>query len=136
MEDHFRYLKRCAELAKVSQNEGESPVGSVIVRDGRIIGEGTEKCRQLNDITRHAEVVAILDALNKTNNITGATLYSNVEPCILCSYAIRHYNIKQVIFSKYCGELGGTAKPYHILTSTKIKKWGNPPEVIVLSGKD
>lgn len=126
------YLKRCSELAEIAQSEGESPVGCVIVKSGNIIGEGSEKSRQLNDITRHAEIVAILDALKRTDSLKGATLYTNMEPCILCSYAIRHHNFKRVVFSKPAGELGGTAAPFNLLTTPAIQKWGKPPEVTIL----
>jgi tRNA(adenine34) deaminase len=83
MSEHQQYLERCMVLAEKAAEEGESPVGSVLVKDGKIIGEGFEKSRQLNDITRHAEVVAILDALQNAGDISGSVLYSNVEPCIL-----------------------------------------------------
>ena len=119
-------------LAEKAAAEGESPVGSVLVKDGKIIGEGYEKSRQLKDITRHAEVVAILAAVQNAGDISGSVLYSNVEPCILCSYAIRHYKIKEVVFVKYSGELGGTRAPYNILTATDLKSWSQPPAITVL----
>lgn len=124
-------MQRCYDLAALAAKEGESPVGSVLVKDGKIIGEGMEKSRRLKDVTRHAEVVAILDALQKADNLEGTILYSNVEPCILCSYVIRHHKIKEVIFSKYAGELGGTNVPFNILTSTAFKSWTLPPVIEV-----
>ena len=132
MEDHQFYLNRCMELAQQAASAGESAVGSVVVKDGVIIGEGFEQSRRLKDVTRHAEVVAILDALQNNGSCEGATLYSNVEPCILCSYVTRHYKIAQVVFSKYCGELGGTAEPFNILTTDKIKTWGDAPKILTL----
>ncbi|AYL97789.1 nucleoside deaminase [Mucilaginibacter celer] len=128
-------MDRCLELAMVAMLEGESPVGSVVVNNGRIIGEGCEKSRQLKDVTRHAEVVAILDALQKNESCEGAILYSNVEPCILCSYVLRHHKIAKVVFSKYCGELGGTNEEFNIITTDKITKWAEPPAIIVYGGK-
>lgn len=119
-------------LAVRASAEGESTVGSVLVKDGKIIGEGYEKSRQLKDITRHAEVVAILDAVQNGVDISGSVLYSNVEPCILCSYAIRHYKIAAVVFVKYSGELGGTREPFNILTTTELRSWSQPPSIIVL----
>ena len=132
---HKPFIDRCLELAMMAMLEGESPVGSVVVRDGRIIGEGYEKSRQLKDVTRHAEVVAILDALQNGETCEGATLYSNVEPCILCSYVVRHHKIAKVVFSKYCGELGGTNEEFNVLTTDRITKWVEPPVVIVYDGK-
>ena len=107
-------------------------MGSVIVLNDQVIGEGSEKSRQQNDVTRHAEVVAILDAVSNHGSCKGATLYTNVEPCILCSYVIRHHQIATVVFAKHSGELGGTNPLFNILTTDRISKWGAAPDVIVL----
>jgi tRNA(Arg) A34 adenosine deaminase TadA len=128
---HKIYMDRCFELAAIAASQGESAVGSVIVLNGEIIGEGYEKSRQLKDVTRHAEVVAILDAIQKHGTCEGAILYSNAEPCILCSYVIRHYKFASVVFSKYCGELGGTNEKFNTLTTNAIKSWGVAPTVHV-----
>ncbi|RFM33546.1 nucleoside deaminase [Chitinophaga silvisoli] len=133
MENHRPYLERSLELAQEAAQAGESAVGCVIVKDGVIIGEGTEQSRRLKDVTRHAEVVAVLDAVHRHGSCAGATLYSNVEPCILCSYVIRHYKIAQVVFTDYCGELGGTLPPFNILTTAEIKSW-NPPPIVTQAG--
>lgn len=130
MNAHQQFIERCFALAEKASAEGESAVGSVVVKDGKIIGEGYEKSRQLKDITRHAEIVAILDAIKNKADITGAILYSNVEPCILCSYAIRHYKIGTVVFAKQSGESGGTRTPFNVLTTTELGLWGPPPNVI------
>ena len=132
MSEHQQYMERCLILAERAAAEGESPVGSVIVKDGKIIGEGYEKSRQLKDITRHAEVVAILDAVKNVGDISGSVLYSNVEPCILCSYAVRHYKIGEVVFIKYSGELGGTRAPFNVLTTTELGSWSQPPVITLL----
>lgn len=130
MNAHQQFIDRCYVLAEMAAAEGESAVGSVVVKDGKIIGEGYEKSRQLKDITRHAEVVALLDAIKNEANLAGAILYSNVEPCILCSYAIRHYKIGTVVFAKHSGVSGGTRAPFNILTTTELSLWSQPPTVI------
>lgn len=124
-------MQRCYQLAELAAAEGESPVGSVIVKNGIIIGEAFEKSRQLKDITRHAEVLAIMDALKNTGSLAGTTLYTNVEPCLLCSYVIRHHRIAEVVFAKHSGELGGTSKPFNLLTSSGFRSWDEPPVVTV-----
>ncbi len=129
---HQLYLDRCLELAETARAQGESPVGSIVVKDGQIIGEGAEQSRQLKDVTRHAEVIAILDALSKGYQLAGATLYSNVEPCLLCTYVIRHHRLARVVYSKACGELGGTNPKFNLLVTNELSPWGDPPEVIVL----
>lgn len=129
---HEYYMQICRELADLAAAEGESPVGSIVVKDGIIIGRAFEKSKQLKDITRHAEVLAVLDAIKNHGSCDGATLYSNVEPCILCSYVIRHHKFKEIIFGKYCGELGGTNPEFNILGTHDLNSWGNPPIITVL----
>lgn len=124
-------MQRCYELAEVAKQEGESPVGSVVVKNGVIIGEASEKSRQLKDITRHAEALAIIHALENTGSVAGATLYTNVEPCLLCSYVIRHHKIAEVVFASHSGELGGTHAPYNLLTASDISSWGAPPVIVL-----
>lgn len=133
---HDRFLKECFRLAEISKAQGESRVGAIIVKEGKILGEGTEQSRLRNDVTRHAEVVAILDAIGKhgTDICKGATLYSNFEPCILCSYAIRHYEIGRVIYVMRAGEVGGVHSRYPILVADDIERWNKPPEVIEIPG--
>ena len=134
MDIHSTYMRRCLELAAEAAAQGESPVGSIVVKDGIILGEAFEQSRRLKDITRHAEVLAIMDALQKQGSCVGATLYSNVEPCILCSYVIRHHRLAEVVFAKTCGELGGMG-PHGILIAADIHSWGPPPVVVHLENK-
>jgi len=132
MTEHNKYLERCQQLAEIAAAAGESAVGSVVVLDGKIIGEGSEKSRQMKDVTRHAEVVAILDAVEKYGHCRGSILYSNVEPCILCSYVVRHHQISKVVFSKLCGELGGTTPAFNILTTDQISVWTKAPLIEII----
>jgi tRNA(adenine34) deaminase len=128
---HDQYLKECYRLAEVAREHGESGVGAVVVKNDQILGEGAEESRSRNDVTRHAEVVAILDAIAKhgVNACKGATLYSNVEPCILCSYVIRHYQIGQVFYVNHAGQGGGIHSEFPILTTDKISGWTSAPHV-------
>ncbi|MBO9155223.1 nucleoside deaminase [Chitinophaga sp. GCM10012297] len=132
MNEHQPYMERCMELAAIAQSEGESPVGCVIVQNGVVIGEGIEQSKKYGDISRHAEVMAVLDALGKGFQLAGTVLYSNVEPCMLCSYVIRHHRIGTVVYSTPCGELGGTNPKFNLLTTKEIAAWESAPEVIVV----
>lgn len=136
MNEHHPYMQRCLELAAMAAAEGESPVGSVLVKDGIVLGEAFERSRQLKDITRHAEVLAIMDAVQKHGSCEGATLYTNVEPCILCSYVIRHHKLACVVLGKLSGELGGAGSRYPILTAGDITAWSNPPAVRIYREDD
>lgn len=134
MNEHLPFIERCRQLAREAAETGNTPVGSVIVREGVIIGEGREATRPANDITRHAEVEAIRDALGHlgTPKLHGCLLYTTHEPCILCSYVIRHYQIGWVGFETKVPTVGGFSSGWPILTATDISIWGPPPIVEVL----
>ncbi|WP_229210928.1 nucleoside deaminase [Dyadobacter jiangsuensis] len=131
MDDHRRFLQRCHELALEAGQSGNTPVGALIVRDGVIVGEGIEATRPDNDITRHAEVEAIRDALKRlgTDKLTGCAMYTTHEPCILCSYVIRHYQISWVGFEHAVPAVGGVSSSWPILTAADIQIWTPPPVI-------
>ena len=85
-------MRRCIELAKIAKERGESPVGSVIVKNGQIIGEGIEGGRMHKDITFHAEIEAARNAIAMlgTTNLSGCYMVTTHEPCIMCSYIINN----------------------------------------------
>jgi tRNA(Arg) A34 adenosine deaminase TadA len=84
--DHEHFIGVCLDLARRSIAEGNRPIGSVIVRAGEIVGEGRNQSKTALDPTAHAEVAAIRDAAQRlgTNDLSGCTLYSGLEPCPMC----------------------------------------------------
>jgi tRNA(Arg) A34 adenosine deaminase TadA len=78
---------------------GDCPVASIIVHEGRVVGEGQNRATTGGDPTAHAEVEAIRDACRKlgSNDLSGATLYSAMEPCPMCCWAIREAKIRCVV---------------------------------------
>jgi tRNA(adenine34) deaminase len=129
---HEFYMKSCIDLALAAKANGESPVGSVVVQGGVIIGEGIERGKAKKDITFHAEIEAIREANQMTGNmdLSDCILYTTHEPCIMCSYVIRHAKIQMVVFGISMVELGGAHSFYPLLADTKIKKWGKPPRIV------
>lgn len=129
---HDFFMKRCAQLAAFAKERGDSPVGSVIVLDNVIIAEGIEGNKTYNDITFHAEIEAIRNAVKHFNSqdLSGCTLYTTHEPCIMCSYVIRHTKISTVVIGLLTGETGGYSSKYPILTDTTIHTWATPPIII------
>jgi len=129
MNDLF-FIQRCEALAAIAAQQQESPVGSVVVLEGQIIGEGIEAGKTKQDITCHAEVEAIREAVKKfRKDLSAATLYTRHEPCILCSYVIRHHRILRVVIRQAVAHIGGTTSAYPILTAKDIPIWGEPPMV-------
>ena len=125
------YMRRCIELGRAASKEGESPVGSLVLRDGRVIAEASEATMRDFDVTAHAEILAIRGATRaaRSTDLSGCTLYTNVEPCVLCSYAIRKSRIDRVVIGIPAGALGGLSSSYPILRDTEIPSLGAPPAI-------
>lgn len=94
-------MKRAIELAKESFEDGEVPVGAVVVRDEKIIGEGKNKVISDMDITSHAEINAIREASKKIKNyrLKDCSMYVTLEPCHMCSKAAVDARLSSIIFA-------------------------------------
>lgn len=102
-------MKRCIELAHIAKECGDVAAGAVIMHDGNIISEGIEGGKTHHDITYHAEIEAVRNAVKilKKNDLSDCVLVTTHEPCIMCSYAIRHYGISLIVIGATVGEIGG-----------------------------
>lgn len=132
--EHERYMRRCIQLAKVAQSRGNTPVGSVVVVEGDIVGEGIEELPTGTSITGHAELIACQSAVNQTGAwlLDGATLYTTAEPCYMCSYVIRQCRIALVVYGIETPDIGGVTSIHPILTDADLSRWR--PAVRVLDG--
>jgi tRNA(adenine34) deaminase len=107
-------MKAALDEALKALEEGEVPVGAVVVSDGRIVGRGHNQVESLRDPTAHAEVLAIGAASGalEAARLTGATIYVTMEPCPMCAGAIVLARLKRLVYgcydpkSGYCGSLG------------------------------
>ena len=94
------FMRRALELARRAQDEGEVPIGSVLVVGNEIVGEGWNRPISASDPTAHAEVQAMRAAAQKLKNyrLTGATLYVTLEPCDMCVGAMFHARVARVVY--------------------------------------
>ncbi len=90
------FMQAAIDEAKKGKAENGIPIGSVIVKDGKIIGRGHNKRVQDNDPVAHAEIVCLRNA-GRIGTFTGTTLYSTLMPCFFCAGAIVQFGIKNVI---------------------------------------
>jgi tRNA(adenine34) deaminase len=124
------WMRLCLKLGKQALLAGEAPVGSVLIKNGKVIGSGMEAAKSKNDITCHAEIEAIRDAmLQGQTDLTDAVLYTTHEPCLMCSYVIRHHKIARVSIGIPVPEVGGYTSYLPVLTTRKVPHWGPPPEI-------
>lgn len=94
------YMRRALELAARAAQEGEVPVGAVVVLDDEIVGEGWNRPIAAQDPTAHAEIQALRSAAARTGNyrLTGATLYVTLEPCDMCVGAMFHARVARAVY--------------------------------------
>jgi tRNA(adenine34) deaminase len=125
------YMRRCLELAEIAALAGDTAVGALIVCGAEIVGEGVERTRAALDPSAHAEVEAIRQACQHldTLDLRGCSLYSTVEPCVLCGYAIRRTGIAHVLYGVAAGQAGACTSAYAILADRDLEGWPQPPEV-------
>jgi len=134
LSQHERHMRRCIELARQAMEQGDSPVGSLIVNGGEMVSEGIEAVHSHQDATAHAEMEALRAAFarRRSRDLSGCTLYTSVEPCIMCAYAIRLARISHVV----CGAPGGnpaqTMNGHIVLTDEHLAL--NRPAPSVLQG--
>ena len=118
------FLREALALAEAAAREGEVPVGAVVVKDGEVIGRGSNRPIGSNDPTAHAEIVALREAAARLGNyrLTGCELFVTLEPCAMCVGAMLHARLARVVFGASdpktgaCGgavALSGEAKLNH-----------------------
>ena len=111
-------MRRALELARRAQDEGEVPIGAVVVLDGQIIGEGWNRPIAASDPTAHAEIQAMRAAAAKLGNyrLTGADLYVTLEPCDMCVGAMFHARILRTVY--------GAKDPKKLVLKNEVKLEG------------
>lgn len=128
--EHEKFMQRCIELAEVARNKGDAPVGSVVVINDQIVGEGIEQS-SLN-LSGHAEILACQNAVNqqRSASLHGASLYTTAEPCFMCSYVIRKCGITCVVYGTDTPYAGGFTSNVPVLIDPSLSEWMPPPHVI------
>lgn len=120
MADTTRFMDAALEEAKKAGQRGEVPIGAVIVFDGEIIARAGNCTRELNDVTAHAEVVAIREAsiVLDDERLTGADLYVTLEPCTMCAAAISFARIRRLYY--------GAEDPKGGAVDSGVRFYGSP----------
>ena len=100
MEQHESYMRKALEEATRAAEEGEIPVGAVIVCQGKIIARAHNQTERLNDVTAHAEMLAVTMAANHLGGkyLNECTIYVTVEPCTMCAGAIGWAQVGKLVY--------------------------------------
>lgn len=116
------WMQRAIELARVAEQQGEVPVGAVLVKDNQIIGEGFNAPISTHDPSAHAEIQAIRAAASTIGNyrLLNTTLYVTVEPCVMCAGAIVHARVSEIVFGASEPRTGAAGSVFNILQSSEL----------------
>lgn len=108
------FMKNALIEAKIALEEGEVPIGAVVVMDNKIIGRGHNRVESLKDPTAHAEIIAITSACNFISDwrLDGAVIYVTVEPCPMCAGAILLSRIKRCVYGTPDPKMGALGSVY------------------------
>lgn len=111
------WLQYALHLAEQAYQQGEVPVGAVLVRDNQIIGEGWNQSISQHDPSAHAEMLAIRAAGLAVGNyrLPNTTLYVTLEPCVMCAGALLHARVERVVFGAYDPKTGAAGSVFDIL---------------------
>ena len=95
------FMKRAFNEALIAGQNGEVPVGAVIVSENMLIGRAHNQVQRLNDVTAHAEIIAITAASNFLGNkyLQNCTLYVTMEPCVMCAGALRWAQLGKLVYA-------------------------------------
>lgn len=130
--EDIAYMNQCLQLAQSALATGNPPVGAIVVLDGTVIGTGIESGKSTGDITNHAEILAVRDAVKNgyAKQLHQASLYTTHEPCIMCAYVIRHHQIAAIIYGTAVPFIGGATSKFNLLITEDVPKWGKHPKII------
>ena len=97
-DEHF--MKQALKQAQIAREKGEIPVGAIIVAENQIIARAHNQTEQLQDVTAHAEIIALTAASNFLNSkyLPDCTLYVTLEPCVMCAGALHWAQLGRIVY--------------------------------------
>lgn len=119
---HRWYMRKALRLAMKAAEEGEVPVGAIIVREGHVIAQAHNQVELLKDPTAHAEMIAITQATSAVGDwrLTETILYVTKEPCPMCAGAIVLARIPLVVWGMSDPQRGGAVSQFGIFQSDAL----------------
>jgi tRNA(adenine34) deaminase len=116
------FMRHALGLARRAQDEGEVPVGAVVVLEEQVIGEGWNRPISASDPSAHAEIQAMRAAASARKNyrLIGATLYVTLEPCAMCVGAMFHARIRRVVYGAADPKTGAAGSTVNLFEERRL----------------
>lgn len=116
------WMLQALSLAKFAAEQGEVPVGAVVVAGCELLAEGWNHPIATHDPTAHAEIIALRRAAKTVSNyrLVNTTLYVTLEPCIMCIGAMLHARITRLVFGAFDRRIGAVESVFKILNQTNL----------------
>ena len=134
--DDEGFMRRCIRRGMQACDEGELPIGALIASGSRILAEAANSVRASGRLTAHAEIIAIEAAQGRAGSrfLSGATLYTSLEPCPMCAFLIREAGITRVVYALTSPVMGGLSH-WDVLRDKGLSEalpevFGPVPEVV------
>lgn len=120
--NHEQYMQIAIELAKKAASHGEVPVGAIVVKDGNIIGRGSNAPISLSDPSAHAEMLAIREAAITLGNyrLIDCILYVTLEPCAMCAGVIQHARLSNLIYGASDPKTGACGSVINLMAEPRL----------------
>ncbi len=114
-------MQHALSLAKQAQEQGEVPVGAVLVKDNKVIAEAWNQPIAHHDPSAHAEIACLRKAgqLLENYRLPDTTLYVTLEPCSMCAGAMIHARVARVVFGAYDPKTGAAGSVFDVLTNAR-----------------
>jgi len=122
LKDDRRYMKTAIEQAKIAEENGDVPIGAVIVYKNQIIGKAYNQRQQLNDPTAHAEIIALTQAAAFVQSwrLNGCTMYVTLEPCPMCAGALVLGRLDRLVYGCDDPKTGACKSLYNIVQDERL----------------
>jgi tRNA(adenine34) deaminase len=117
-----RYMRQAIEQAKIAEENGDVPIGAVIVYQNQIIGKAYNQREQLNDPTAHAEIIALTQAAAAMESwrLNGCTIYVTLEPCPMCAGALVLARLDRLVYGCDDPKTGACKSLYNIVQDERL----------------
>jgi tRNA(adenine34) deaminase len=120
--DDAAWMEQALAQARLAAEEGEVPVGALVIKDGEIVGQGHNRNLLENDPTAHAEIIALRQAAARLGNhrLGGCVMFATIEPCAMCAGAMIHARLARLVYGANDPKAGAAGSVLEVINHPKL----------------